>query len=75
LEVIVRDNGAGFDVAAARQRAVRGASLGLLGMQERVALLGGRMEIDSAPGRGTEIRVRLPRTLPESAPREGEEDP
>jgi signal transduction histidine kinase len=56
----VRDDGAGFDVSEARERARLGRSLGLLGMQERVDLVGGRLEIDSAPGRGTEIRAWFP---------------
>ena len=60
LQLIVRDDGHGFDVAAARRRAAQGASQGLLSMQERVALAGGALEIDSAPGRGTAIRARLP---------------
>jgi two-component system sensor histidine kinase UhpB len=62
LRLVVRDDGRGFDVAAARRRAALGASLGLISMQERVALAGGDMKIDSAPGRGTSIRVRLPLT-------------
>jgi two-component system, NarL family, sensor histidine kinase UhpB len=60
LQLVVRDDGHGFDVAAARRRAAQGASQGLLSMQERVALAGGALEIDSAPGRGTAIRARLP---------------
>ena len=60
LQLVVRDDGHGFDVAAARRRAAQGASQGLLSMQERVALAGGDLEIDSAPGRGTAIRARLP---------------
>lgn len=60
LQLVVRDDGQGFDVAAARRRAALGASLGLISMQERVALAGGDMTIDSALGRGTSIRVRLP---------------
>jgi signal transduction histidine kinase/CheY-like chemotaxis protein len=60
LELIVRDDGAGFDVAAARQRAARGGSLGLLGMQERSALLGGRITIDSTPGHGTKVQLSVP---------------
>jgi PAS domain S-box-containing protein len=67
LELIVRDDGVGFDVAAARQRAGHGASLGLLGMQERVALLGGRIAIDAAPGRGTTVQIRLPLSLSQTA--------
>jgi PAS domain S-box-containing protein len=55
LVLRVRDDGVGFDVHAARARASRGASFGLLGMQERVQLSGGRFEIRSAMGRGTEI--------------------
>ncbi len=62
LQLKIHDDGSGFDVAAARQRAARGGSLGLLGMQERVLLIGGRIDIDSAAGRGTTIWVRFPLT-------------
>jgi PAS domain S-box-containing protein len=60
VELIVADDGTGFDLAAVRRRAVEGLSLGLLGMQERVELLGGEFVIDTAPGRGTTVRARLP---------------
>jgi signal transduction histidine kinase len=40
MHMVVRDDGIGFDVAAARERAESGASLGLPGMPERVTLLG-----------------------------------
>ena len=49
----VRDNGLGFDMAAVAQR----GTLGLLGMRERVLALGGRVEVNSAPGQGTVITV------------------
>jgi signal transduction histidine kinase len=62
IDVLVRDDGSGFDVAAVRRRAGHGGSLGLLGMEERVALLGGTMAIESAPDRGTTIRAHLPLT-------------
>ena len=42
------------------QHNVIGKSLGLLGIQERIGTLGGDVDIDSAPGRGTTIRVRMP---------------
>jgi signal transduction histidine kinase len=60
LELLIQDDGLGFEVELTLARAVQGAGLGLLGMQERVALLGGRLDIHSALGRGTEIRVYLP---------------
>ena len=60
LQFMIRDDGVGFDVPAARVRALQGGSLGLLGMQERAALLGGELEIESARWHGTEIRLRLP---------------
>jgi Histidine kinase-, DNA gyrase B-, and HSP90-like ATPase len=60
LQVVVRDDGRGFDVSATRKRAINGGSQGLLSMQERVALAGGDLEIHSAPGHGTCIRARLP---------------
>jgi PAS domain S-box-containing protein len=60
LELTIRDDGIGFDVAAARERAIAGASLGLLGMQERVSLMGGEYEIVNVAAGGTEVRVRFP---------------
>lgn len=60
LHLRVRDDGVGFDVAALREQAVRGASLGLLSMEERAALAGGGLEFHSAPGQGTEVRAWFP---------------
>ncbi len=50
----VGDDGRGFDPGAS------GGSRGLVGMHERVELLGGKLEIDSAPEEGTRVTVRLP---------------
>ncbi|MGA2660657.1 MAG: ATP-binding protein, partial [Verrucomicrobiota bacterium] len=60
LHLSVRDDGVGFDVASVRERAVRGASLGLLSMEERAELAGGGLEYDSTPGRGTEVHAWFP---------------
>jgi signal transduction histidine kinase len=60
IELIVCDDGVGFDVRAARERAARGKSLGLLGMEERVLAVGGQLEIKSEPQRGAEIHARFP---------------
>jgi signal transduction histidine kinase len=60
LELVVDDDGIGFDVAAAMARAVGGSSLGILGMQERARLAGGWAEIGSRPGLGTQVRARVP---------------
>ncbi len=57
LELAVRDDGMGFDVAPTQAQAARRGSLGLLGMAERVQLLGGSLDVESEPGRGTRIRV------------------
>ena len=62
--LVVKDDGAGFDKDAMQQRAARGASLGLLSMKERVSLLGGELEVNSAPGCGAEIRAWLPLAAP-----------
>ena len=53
LALSVRDDGAGFDV-----RAVRG--LGLAGMEERTALVGGSLELRAAPGKGTIVLATFP---------------
>src|SRR5262249_6785337 len=60
LVLNVRDNGDGFDVNAAQERATRGFSMGLPGMYERVRLVGGQLTIRSTPSCGTEISVTLP---------------
>jgi signal transduction histidine kinase len=60
LQLSVRDDGTGFDVGAARDRARAGASMGLLGMQERVSLLGGELEIVCPPDGGTELQAHFP---------------
>lgn len=57
LCIQVEDQGSGFDYQAAIDD---GRASGLIGMQERVVLLGGRLEINSAPGRGTALEATLP---------------
>jgi PAS domain S-box-containing protein len=64
IELVVRDDGSGFDVEHARQCALHGASLGILGMHERALLAGGRLDIDSACGQGTEVRAQIPAAPP-----------
>jgi PAS domain S-box-containing protein len=59
LELAIRDDGIGFDPGAARRRCAEGASFGLLGMQERVELLGGEFAVESRPGQGTSVRARF----------------
>lgn len=56
----VEDDGGGFDPASLRQPQESGRGLGLLGMRERAELFGGGVEIESTPGAGTSIRVRMP---------------
>jgi len=53
LALSVRDDGQGFDIESMRRRSGAGASLGLVGMEERIALAGGSFELRSAPGEGT----------------------
>jgi signal transduction histidine kinase len=60
LHLTIEDDGVGFDPVIARQKAGEGASLGLLSMQERLILAGGRLEIDSQIGRGSAIHAWLP---------------
>src|SRR5713226_8077532 len=68
LRMEVRDNGRGFDVAAARLGAAAGRSMGLLSMEERATLAGGRLALDSAPGRETRLSLALPLIRASSGP-------
>ena len=60
LAISVRDDGLGFDLEAVRERSAGGGSLGLLGMEERMALAGGSFELRSAPGQGTVLLATFP---------------
>ncbi len=55
VSAVVEDDGRGFSVEETRDDA-----LGLVGMRERVALLGGRIAIESSSGRGTTLAVEVP---------------
>ena len=55
VTLVVHDDGKGFD-----QADIRDGSLGLVGMRERVALLGGRLAIESSEGAGTMLRAEVP---------------
>jgi PAS domain S-box-containing protein len=63
VHLYVRDNGVGFDVAALRDQAVQGGSMGLLSMEERATLADGGLECKSAPGQGTEVHAWFPLRL------------
>ena len=58
VSLIVEDDGSGFD--AGIQASAAQGKLGLLGMRERVTLAGGTLEIESTPGVGTTVFVRVP---------------
>jgi signal transduction histidine kinase len=60
----IRDDGRGFDPARVVPAEDGGSGIGLVGMRERLRLLGGRLEIESAPGGPTTVRATLPRWLP-----------
>jgi PAS domain S-box-containing protein len=56
LELEIEDDGRGIS----REEIAKSRSLGLKGMRERIVYLGGSLEVEGAPGRGTRVRVRLP---------------
>jgi signal transduction histidine kinase/ActR/RegA family two-component response regulator len=60
LKLIVRDEGKGFDPDILKKRRAGEASLGLFSIQQRMAHIGGQMEIATAPGKGTSISVTIP---------------
>lgn len=59
VRAVVEDRGTGFDPKEIR---ARGEGLGLIGMEERVSAVGGRLEIDSEAGRGTRVLTEVPAT-------------
>jgi signal transduction histidine kinase len=57
IELTIADDGKGFDLVGTR---VKGPGLGLVSIDERVRLLGGRVRIDTQPQGGTQVQVRIP---------------
>ncbi len=64
LVVIIEDDGDGFDLMAVREGSLEGR-LGLAGMEERVALLGGSLTVETNPGAGTTVFLEIPIDLNE----------
>jgi signal transduction histidine kinase len=57
LVLVIEDDGKGFST---KNKRLMNKGLGLTGMRERAALIGGTLEIESAPGKGTALYVRIP---------------
>ena len=60
LKLVVRDDGIGFDEPSERLRVMRSGSMGLIGMEERAQLAGGRLKLRSVPGGGTTVSAIFP---------------
>jgi len=60
VRIHVWDNGVGFDLDQAQQKSTSRPTLGLAGMEERAALLGGNVSIQSRPGYGTQVEALIP---------------
>lgn len=58
---MVEDRGRGFDPGDLDTEESSSSGLGLSGMRERLRVAGGDVEIESAPGRGTRVALRIPR--------------
>src|SRR5438477_173232 len=60
VQAIIEDDGRGFDARVAAQSGNGSGRLGLLGIQERLGMVGGNFKVESAPERGTTLLVRIP---------------
>jgi signal transduction histidine kinase len=60
LRLIIEDDGKGFDWDAAMRRASDERRMGLLGMRERASIVGGTLTVESSPGHGATMYVRVP---------------
>ena len=67
----ISDDGVGFDPAQDRA----GGGFGISGMKERCQNIGGTLQIDSAPGKGTKVIVRVPENLREQSKPKGSSSP
>lgn len=62
LELVVADSGQGFELARIEERQESNGGFGLFSIRERLEVLGGHLQIDTAPGRGTRMVIEVPRT-------------
>jgi two-component system sensor histidine kinase UhpB len=69
VDLFIRDDGLGFDVEGTLEQTTGSGHLGLLGMKDRVDILGGEFQVESRPGHGTRIRVSIPLAQPGAQPR------
>jgi signal transduction histidine kinase len=60
LRLIIEDDGNGFDADSTLSSSAQAQGAGILGMQERAAAIGGRLVVESLPGRGTTVRLVAP---------------
>ena len=60
IEIVVNDNGIGFDMSSTGDRKLEERGFGLFSIRERVLLLGGRVEIETTPGNGTRVALEAP---------------
>ena len=60
LNVMVEDDGAGFDVVDVMAQARQRKTMGLITIMEQAEMAGGEVKFDSSPGRGTRVQMRLP---------------
>jgi signal transduction histidine kinase len=60
ISLSIRDNGRGFEVGLINSTGLHDAGFGLSGISERARILGGKLAVDSEPGRGTHVTVSIP---------------
>jgi len=60
VSLLVEDDGQGFDPAKVLHSPDRALAIGLLGMEERISILGGRLSVESHSGQGTRVRAEIP---------------
>ena len=59
ISLLLEDDGVGFDLKSGRYVT---SGVGLLGMRERIEILGGKLTVESSPGNGTRLLAKLPIT-------------
>ncbi|RPI21665.1 MAG: response regulator [Acidobacteria bacterium] len=67
FQLLVTDQGIGFDSSSIPAGTASPGGFGLFSIRERLGLIGGKMEVDSAPGRGSRFTLTVPRGTPGSA--------